>query len=200
MKILKRNQVIILVIAVMLIAAGYLNFSDENVQSANLLQASAILDTESYADIGDATLVSGGALVENEENIGNNTIIEEEQIETSADTSDYFTDSKLERDKMYSQMIESYQKIIDSNTITSEQKAIAQNEITKINEIKNSIMIAENLIQTKGFKNVVIFINSDSVNVILEDDELTTDKIAQIQNIISREMGAEINNIHITNK
>lgn len=61
-------------------------------------------------------------------------------------------------------------------------------------------MIAENLIQTKGFKNVVIFINSDSVNVILEDDELTTDKIAQIQNIISREMGAEINNIHITNK
>ena len=58
-------------------------------------------------------------------------------------------------------------------------------------------MICENLISTKGFSNCVIFANVDSISVIVEADELQTDEIAQIQNIISREMGAEPENIHI---
>ena len=61
-------------------------------------------------------------------------------------------------------------------------------------------MICENLIATKGFKNSVIFVNGESISVIVEAEELTQDKIAQIQNIISRELNADISNVHITNK
>ncbi len=53
---------------------------------------------------------------------------------------------------MYSQMLESYQKILQNNNITDTQKEISQNEIKKINDTKNAIMITENLIKTKDLK------------------------------------------------
>ena len=69
---------------------------------------------------------------------------------TNAETvDDYYTKSRLERENMYSQMIESYQKIIDKTNASESQKQSAQKEITKINEQKNAIMIAENLLKNK---------------------------------------------------
>ena len=87
-------------------------------------------------------------------------------------------------------------------TVTSseEQKTIVTQEITKLNKEKNAIMICENLITTKGFENCVIFVNVDSISVIIKADELKTDEIAQIQNIVSREMNAQVENIHIMTK
>ncbi len=73
-------------------------------------------------------------------------------------------------------------------------------EITKINNIKNSIMICENLIKTKGFENSVVFVNGESISVIIGTSELSKEQVAQVQNIISREMNAKIENIHIANK
>ena len=61
-------------------------------------------------------------------------------------------------------------------------------------------MICENLIKTKGFEDVVIFVNGDSISVIVEDEQLSPAEVAQIQNIISREMSAKVENIHISNK
>ena len=101
---------------------------------------------------------------------------------------------------MYSQTLETYQGMLNNSNVSEEQKAIVTQEITKLNKEKNSIMICENLITTKGFSNCVIFVNTDSISVIVEADELKTEEIAQIQNIISREMGAKVENIHIMTK
>ena len=101
---------------------------------------------------------------------------------------------------MYSQMIESYQKILENQSIGEAQKTIAQTEIQNINTIKNKIMICENLIKTKGMEEVIIFVNDKSISVVVKADKLTQEQIAQIQNIIAREMQVEITNIHISNK
>ena len=61
-------------------------------------------------------------------------------------------------------------------------------------------MICENLIKTKGFENSIIFVNGESVSIVVKDNQLTTEKVAQIQNIISREMNTKAENIHISNK
>jgi len=116
------------------------------------------------------------------------------------ETDDYFTKSRLERDKMYSQMLESYQKILNNSSIGEEQKKITQQEILKINEQKNAIMITENLIKTKGIEDLIIFINDNNINIIVKSKELKPEQIAQIQNIVTRELKAKISNIHITNK
>ena len=65
MKLLKKNQVIIYVIAVMLMAAGYLNYTtnQENNSVATSMQMEANDDTQ-LADIGDATLVSSNDVIE----------------------------------------------------------------------------------------------------------------------------------------
>ena len=207
-KILKKNQIVIYVIALMLVFAGYLNFTtkthEQSVETSMQMEAN---DDMQVADIGDAELVSSNDVVTNEsagENIVENTSAENETInnvETSSNAGgDYFTKSKLERDTMYSQMLESYNKILDNSSISVDQKQIAQNEVKNINDTKNAIMITENLIKTKGFSDVVILKNGDSVNIIVQDEELEKDEIAQIQNIVAREMKAEIENIHISKK
>jgi stage III sporulation protein AH len=61
-------------------------------------------------------------------------------------------------------------------------------------------MIAENLISTKGFENSVIFVNDTSVSIVVKAETLQDEQIAQIQNIISRELNVEVENIHISNK
>lgn len=235
-QILKKNQIIISVIAIMLIAAGYMNYTSNEKQA---LETAVLTDSEKYAGIGDATLVSANVadnndLVNNDEtqntdNENNDTSKDEDKkdeiksneqntenkendkntvqnevktsttvTETSGDQ--YFVELRLERDKMYSQMLESYQKILNNSQISETQKEISENEIKKINDTRNAIMIAENLIKNKGFQDLIIFINGDSISIIVKAKELKEEQIAQIQNIISRELKGEIENIHISNK
>ena len=61
-------------------------------------------------------------------------------------------------------------------------------------------MIAENLIKNKEVEDVIIFVNDQSISVIVKAEELTAEQIAQIQNIVARELKAEIDNIHISTK
>ena len=79
-------------------------------------------------------------------------------------------------------------------------KQLATQEIQKINDTKNSIMICENLIRTKGFENNIVFVNGNSISVIIEAQEMKQEEVAQVQNILARELKAEIENIHISTK
>ena len=229
-QILKKNQIIISVIAIMLIAAGYMNYTSNEKQA---LETAVLTDSEKYAGIGDATLVSANVadnndLVNNNEgqNITDDSTKNEDEIKSNEQNTEnkendkntvqneintsttvtensgdqYFAELRLERDKMYSQMLESYQKILSNSQIPETQKEISENEIKKINDTRNAIMIAENLIKNKGFQDLIIFINGDSISIIVKAKELKEEQIAQIQNIISRELKGEIENIHISNK
>jgi len=240
MKVIKRNQIIIFVGALMLIVAGYLNFSDNGLPINNLVPTSTLADAEEMASIGDAKLVSANVVDGEQENeiqdiVNNNdlndsvieknteadiknndknvseNITESSTTETSSNNiesvnkdkqlnNNYFTQSRLDRDTMYSQTLDTYQKIIENESISADQKAIAQKEISKINEQKNSIMIAENLIKVKGFEDLIIFVNGENVSVIVKSDKLEEKEIAQIQNIVTRELGVKIENINISNK
>ncbi len=211
MKAFKKNQVIIFVVALMLIAAGYLNYDtnkDVEVSSNGIIQEIAevgdekLVNSNVYTDENTAENSNNNSSIESSDNANeiSNTTDNESVTTSSQKTDEYFTSSKLGRDTMYSQMIESYQKIVDNEGISQEQKTVATNEITKINSTKNAIMIAENLIKTKGFDDVVIFVNDKSVSVILKGESVEQDKIAQVQNIIARELNSDIDDIHISTK
>ena len=116
------------------------------------------------------------------------------------ENSDYYILTRLYKRDGKIEMDYEYQKIIENESISADQKAIAQKEISKINEQKNSIMIAENLIKVKGFEDLIIFINGENVSVIVKSDKLEEKEIAQIQNIVTRELGVKIENINISNK
>lgn len=85
MKILKRNQIIISVIALMLITVGYLNYSSnisKSLETSNVPENSLTPETE-LSGIGDARLVNGE--VENMEDSDgvNNSNEKDENLERS---------------------------------------------------------------------------------------------------------------------
>ena len=199
---IKKGSIAIYILAMMLVTAGYWNYISNESQTIETVSMSQNnQDSENSRDdhLGDATLVSNNELA-NEENEIIEDESEEESVETSVKEDGYFQESKLSRDTMYSQTLETYQNILNNTNVSEEQKAIVTQEITELNKEKNAIMICENLISTKGFKNCVIFVNVESISVIVESQELKPDEIAQIQNIISREMDAKVENIHIMTK
>lgn len=225
MKSLKKNQVVIFVIALMLMTAGYLNFTNEQGDKNNLLPTSSLADSEQMAAIGDATLVSAN---QTEQNVTNNQVIQNDTsnqiLETNSNQNEevsqnssnenineqttnkpkiedgYFAQSRLDRDNMYSQMLANYQKILETDNITAEEKTNAQTEMKRIGNEKNAIMIAENLIKTKGFEEVVLFVNNGNVSAIIKAEKLDENQIAQIQNIITRELNVKVNKINVSSK
>ena len=226
---LKKNQVVIFVIALMLVTAGYLNFSNEQ----NLLPTSSLADSEQMAAIGDATLVSANQTTTNEitnsvdanvvDNTTSSNIQNNDNTQTSSNVNtqansqiqanqtsqtnntiqtdnSYYTQSRLDRETMYSQMLENYQKILEADNLSAEEKTVAQEEIKRINTEKNAIMIAENLIKTKGFEEILIFVNNGNVSVVVRTEKLEESQIAQIQNIVTRELNVKVTNINVSVK
>ena len=160
MKALKKNQIVIFAIALMLITAGYLNYTMQTEQTA---QTSGTINNEEMAGIGDAKLVStdlNNAIPQNNveqkndvanttnstvnadnksktensvnqsSDVKNQTNTTKETTTTSAkettDTEKYFAESKLERENMYSEMLESYQSILASTNVSAEQKSTGE--------------------------------------------------------------------------
>ena len=207
-KVIKRNQIIIFGIAIMLVAIGYMSYSLNIEQVA---ETSAIEEVNQVAGIGEARLVSNNNVITDEEEASMNNIESEsndisdksssqEVVSMEKENDDYFNQSRLDREKMYSELLESYQSIMGNSDISQDQKTNAQLEINKINMQRNSRMIAENLIKNKGFKDIIIFVNNQSVSAVVRADSIETAEVAQIQSIIQRELNIDIENIHISNK
>ena len=203
MKIINKNELTVLIIALMLVTAGYLDYlqkiEDEEISSDVIEETSEIIFEDEIAKTGDATLVNS-EIEEAVSEVINDDLKNDEKNYEERDDDSYFVSSKLERTNMYSQTIENYQKLLENSNVSEEQKAIATQEIAKINQVQNAIMISENLLLAKGFDKCVIFVNDSSINIIVGKQELTQEEIAQIQNIVSRELNASIDNIHISIK
>lgn len=192
MKKEKLKHMILIIIAVVMIGIGYLNYDYE--------AAIEVASTENQIDestIGDAELVNA--------NVVKTDIVPNDEVETatssiSSNEDEYFSSTRLEREKMYSQMLETYQKMVDSTEITNDQKGVAIQEINNITSQKNAIMIAENLIKNKNFEDVVILVSNNTASVVVKSSSLNPDQIAQIQNIVCRELNLDSDKINISQK
>lgn len=234
-KSFKKSEVVIYAIALMLVVAGYFNYTTnvENVATGSYSENIAEIDQNKTKDvkkkedkekededIGDAKLVNSEVQKDNNENkdvkkvdISKDIQNSEEKTkntegktesskipnsEEKSNDNDYFASTKLERETNYATAISNYTKIMEDSHISNTEKAIAMKEITKINNTKNAISVCENIIGTKGFEKVIVLVNDKSVNVVVKSQGLNAKSVAQIQNIISRELGTDIANIHIT--
>ncbi|MEI3392338.1 MAG: SpoIIIAH-like family protein [Clostridia bacterium] len=202
LKKFKKSEIAIYAISLMLVAAGYFNYSTFNQKTEETYSEDVGNISEQYANVGDAVLVSNNETENVTDENTKTTTSSSETTETKTENeTDYYANAKLNRDKMYAEMISNYEKIINNQNASEAQKSIATQEITKINNTKNAIMISENLIGTKGFNNCVILVNDGSVNVVVNvQGGLNKENVAKLQNIVSRELKVEIDNIHITEK
>lgn len=214
------KQILLIMTGILLIFVGYFNY---NLDIKNNETVEVAKQDVNEINLGDVQLVNSepddiykSAIVSNDEiqkinnNVNDNKVIEsldnikQENIildnTTINDEYDYFQETRIERENMYSEMIETYQKLIENQETPSDQKAIAAQEISNITNIKNGIMISENLIKNKGFNDVIILVNNGTVSVVVKAYSLNQEQISKIQNIIESKLSVETQNITITNR
>lgn len=223
----KVKQISLVVIACFLFAVGFINYNSKSMENdkfalvenenADLIGDVQLVNSGSIVENENETLKEG--VVENSnfessnaensntqktnnENLesGNNNENSNLKNTDNESVEDYFENIRIDRDAMYSRMLETYNKMIDNEKLAETQKSIAVQEIEKITNNQNAILISENLIKNKGFDDAVVFANSDIINVIVKTSVLTNEDIGKIQNIIEREFGVSLENVNISNK
>lgn len=99
--------------------------------------------------------------------------------------------AKLNRDQVRAKNKESLQEIIDSSAITQGQKQEAVETMLTLTENGEKEVAAETLLQAKGFTDVIVSITENSVDVVVNQPELTDVELAQIEDIVKRKTGVD---------
>lgn len=203
-KSLKKNQVVIAALTVLLGVAGYINFSGNTI---DLSDGDKLIDdevTESAFAETDTPVTAGEVLasdLENEENIELNSDEENigEAVLTSADAAvTNMVNVKLNREQVRSKSKEYYLEIINNDGMDEESVNQATNAYIKMTEDMEKESEAETILLAKGFHDVIVSISDESVDVVVGESELSDTMRAQIEDIVVRKVGCTVDQITIS--
>lgn len=206
-KLLRKNQIIITALVVMVALAGYLSLTDEEDLAVGVLNQSeqaagdgkdaaenvaaengtgpAVQD-DTVADISDEDVAAEEKKSDNEvsskENAGEAVLV------SNTVTGDYFEAAKLSREQTRAKNKETLLELVNSNTASEAQKEKAMNEIVAMTAVNEKETATENLLAAKGFQDVVVTIVDDSVDVIVNAESLKEQQIAQIEDVVKRKL------------
>ena len=172
---------------------GTLDLSEEDLQSASLQEIQS-LDSDVdvlMEDYLDEDMQVAEATPEEGEVPG-------EAVFTNANGVTVLSEAKLLKEQTRAKNKETLLEIINSAGLTDEQKQDAVNSMVKMTEVAEKEAAAEILLEAKGFKDVVVSINEDAVDVVVNAAELTDAQRAQIEDIVKRKTEVSAENIIIS--
>lgn len=199
-KILKKNQVIITSLAVLIAVAGYLNFADVDLgfkNQAASTDGSSILEDVDY-DLTDETalLDENGADSSLSDVSDQATSTPGEAVLTAA--SDFAAQAKLSREQIRSQNKADLQAIINNQELGDDQKQEAVSTMVSMADLTEKESAAELLLEAKGFENVIVNLTGETADIVVPEADLSDAKRAQIEDIVKRKTGIAPENIVIT--
>lgn len=106
--------------------------------------------------------------------------------------------AKLNREQTRSKAKEMLLEIINSDGLSEDAKQDAVNKMINMTEQMEKETAAETQLAAKGFQDAVVSISEDCVDVTLSIEEMTDTQRTQIEDIIMRKTGCELQNIVIT--
>ncbi|MBO5178184.1 MAG: SpoIIIAH-like family protein [Lachnospiraceae bacterium] len=223
-KLFKKNQVIITALALMICAAGYLQFSDAG-EEADSLGAKDGYEYNVSENEGTGTEEADGITI----NVGNmddgSSIAEDVTVtgksEEVADSQgndaegdshqigeavmvsttlqgNFTTNARLVREQRRAQSKETLMGIIDNASLSEEQKQEAVETLVNLTTIAEKENAAELLLEAKGFADPIVNISENEVDVVINAISVTDQQIAQIEDIVTRKTGYEVEDITIT--
>lgn len=199
-KIMKKNQVIITSLAILIAVAGYLNFADVDL---GFRDKEASTDSSSILENLDYDLTDETALLD--ENGADGSLIDEESRDISTPGEAVLTGSmnfaaqaRLSREQIRSQNKADLQDIINNQELEDEQKQEAVNTMVAMSELTEKEAAAELLLEAKGFANVIVNLTGETADIVVPDLELTDAQRAQIEDIVKRKTGIAAEKIVIT--
>ena len=194
----KKNQLIIVALAVMIAAAGYLNYTGrlfgENAKGTK--EANADLTNQELLDISQEDTEAGSEEIKSNDSETEGTPGEAVLTNGSAQTT--VAQAKVTREQVRAKNKETLQSIIDSDSLSDAQKQDAVAQMVAMTEIAEKETAAETMLASKGFLDSVVSISEDSADVVVNASELTEANRAQIEDIVTRKTGVAAQNIVIT--
>ncbi|MCD8037007.1 MAG: SpoIIIAH-like family protein [Clostridiales bacterium] len=205
---IKRNQVVVTALAVMIAVAGYLNFTES--KTSGEISTVDLNDPTSYEallndDGSIATLADDEDYDGLEFALGEN--IEELEpvyddtgaaiyVSTTADT--YFVQAKLEREQARASQKDMLTEMINNTNIDEAKKQECADSLLEIQQRIEKETAAEAMIESKGFSEVYVRIDDDTVDVVVNKSELTDAELAQIMDIVTRKTGMKESQVRIS--
>lgn len=213
-RILKKNQVIITTLAIMIAVAGYLNYSgrllekeaDQIANGSDTILLTAQEDTSqtqegTYLEIAS---LDGDGMEE--------TTVQDVRLEESAESSvpgeavlasvsageDLLAQAKLNREQIRAKNKETLLEVINNANIAEEQKQSAAASMTAMTDLAEREAAAELLLEAKGYLDSVVSITDGTVDVVVNQAELDEAQRAQIEDIVKRKTDVAGENIIIT--
>ena len=226
-KMFRRNQIIITTLAIMIAAAGYLNYSTKQeiagveVYEAGMMEISdedILAENQALHGADDGNLVEIASLDDRTElpvdmitsadkvdaPVGNETAaagLENpgEAVLTGGTTvSEYIAGVQMDREQIRAKNKETMMELINSDNIPDvEKQAVIQNMI-RMTEISEKENAAETLLKAKGFVDPVVSITENQVDVVVNAVSLTDPERAQIEDIVKRKTEIGAGGIVIT--
>lgn len=221
--IIKKNQLMITALAIMIAIAAYLQFAgtgsskdilqveDEievNAEPMQEITEDALLD---YEDFSDIVSLDSDVNVILEDYMEDTMAIDEvaqatpeegelpgEAIFTSANGIQVLSDAKLMKEQTRAKNKETLMEIINSVELSAQQKQDAVNNMVHMTDIAEKETAAEILLEAKGFSDVIVSMNGTAVDVVVNALELTEAQRAQIEDIVTRKTLVEPQNIIIS--
>ncbi len=215
-RLFRKNQIIITSLAIMIVIAGYLNFTadqtkpvkqeaaaetaekirEENIQ-AEEAAAGAEADITSFPD-EDLASVSAEEESTADTETPEGEKVGEAVLTSSASAGAFSASAKLNREQVRSKNEASLLEIINNTDISEDMKADAFASMNRMTDRAEKELDAELLLEAKGFKDSVVSINDDSVDVIVGAAEITDEQKAQIEDIVTRKTERNVSDIVIT--
>ena len=111
----------------------------------------------------------------------------------------YFAEEKMLREQSRAKQMETLNEYVADHNLDKESKSKAAQDLLTIQERIEKESGAESLLRAKGFKDVFVRMDTDTVDVVVNKDEsLTDEEIAQIEEIVQRKTGYTVGQIKIS--
>lgn len=226
-KLFRRNQIIITTLAVMIAAAGYLNYagkkeleasandpifeaglmeiSDEDILAENQAAANQI-PPENAGEIEEAESLADGEQLaeidswdyEGEDAQAGMDNPGEAVLTSGMSVSDYIANVQLSREQIRAKNKETLNSIINNTNIDEAAKQEAIQNMIEMTAISEKENAAETLLQAKGFADPVVSLTDGKVDVVINAASITDPQRAQVEDIVKRKVGVPAENIIIT--
>ena len=192
-KVFQKNQIAITALAIMIAVAGYLNFTEQNASKDGNQKSGSSVETIDTMDISD-----GDSLIKEESQTAGSTETIGGAVLTQAQVSEYVAGARMEREQTHSKTKESLNEIINSDSVGESAKKEAVDKLAELADIMEKEAATEQLLASKGFENAVVSIGDDSVDVVLNYEELSSADRAQIEDIVTRKTGYSVSQLIIS--
>lgn len=210
-RIFKKNQIIITTLAIMIAIAGYLNYSgkilDEEADMVSTDDSTVLLTddvpadntyTDTYSDIvsldGDGT--EEAALEES----ASEAAVGEAVLASGTASDSVLAAARLNREQVRAKNKETLLEVINNTNVAEDQKQNAVTAMTQMTRLAEQEAAAELLLEAKGFEDCIVSIADGSVDVVVNQSELSDSQRAQIEDIVKRKTEISGENIVITPK